>query len=127
VATRLTSALATAFKSKAAVAVLATVVAVGAIGGGTVAAAATGAFGQQVKAKVESCKDALANGVHGIGDCVSDFAQQHGAQQRQQHSQGHPASQSSHDNDTHGKSDQQHGGGPSGTPGASHGKGHGKS
>lgn len=126
VATRLTSALATAVKSKAAVAVLATVVAVGAIGGGTVAAAATGAFGQQVKAKVESCKDALANGVHGIGDCVSDFAQQHGTQQRQQHSQGHPTSQT-HDNDAHGKSDQQHGGGPSGTPGASHGKGHGKS
>jgi hypothetical protein len=125
VATRVTRALSAAVKSKAAAVVLATVVGAGALGGGTVAAAANGAFGQQVKAQVESCKDALAKGVHGIGDCVSDFAQQHGAQQRQQHSQGHPASQS-HDNDTHGKSDQQHGGGPSGTPGASHGKGHGK-
>src|SRR5215472_13634798 len=87
VATRLTTALAAAVKSKAAVVVLATVVGVGAVGGGTAAAAASGAFGQQVKAHVESCKDALAKGVHGIGECVSDFAQQHGAQQRQQHSQ----------------------------------------
>lgn len=122
VATRLASALSAAVKSKAAVAILATVVAVGALGGGTAAAAANGAFGQKVKAQVESCKDALAKGTHGIGECVSDFAQQHGAQQRQQHSQGHPASPS---HSTH-RNAGEHNGPPSGTPGASHGKAHGK-
>ena len=106
---KLTTAVASAVKSKAAVVVLTTVVAVGAVGGGTAAAAASGAFGQQVKAHVESCKDALAQGAHGIGECVSDFAQQHGVQQRQQHSQG--------------QSDQTHGK-PTATPGA--GNGHGK-
>jgi hypothetical protein len=128
-ATRVTAALAAAIKSKAAVAVVTTVVAVGAVGGGTVAAAASGAFGQQVKAKVESCKDALANGTHGIGECVSDFAQQHGVQQRQQHSQGQSTSHGQ-SGTTHGKSDQthgksgQHGGPPTATPEA--GNGHGK-
>jgi hypothetical protein len=85
---KLTAAVAAAVKSKAAVVVLATLVAVGALGVGTAAAASNGAFGQQVKAQVESCKDALAKGVHGIGDCVSDLAQQHG---KQQHQQSHPA------------------------------------
>jgi hypothetical protein len=114
VVTKLASRLSAAVKSKAAVAILATVVAVGAAGGGTVAAASNGAFGQQVKAKVESCKDALASGTHGIGECVSDFAQQH--------SQGNSAS-SSHN--THGNNGQ-HNGPPSGAAGASHGKAHGK-
>ncbi len=120
-ATRLTTALSAAVKSKAAVAILTTVVAAGTLGGGTAAAAANGAFGQEVKAKVESCKDALAKGTHGIGECVSDFAQQH--------SQGHPAS---NPNDTHGKSQDthgssgQHGAPPSATPGSSHGNGNGK-
>jgi hypothetical protein len=35
-------------------------------------------WGQQVKQQVESCKDQLAQGQHGIGDCVSAFASQHG-------------------------------------------------
>jgi hypothetical protein len=36
-------------------------------------------WGQQVKQQVESCKTSLrASGVRGIGECVSDFAQQHG-------------------------------------------------
>ena len=35
-------------------------------------------WGQQVKQQVESCKDQLAQGDHGIGDCVSQFANQHG-------------------------------------------------
>jgi hypothetical protein len=121
-AIRVTSTLAAAVKSKAAVAVLTTVVAVGAVGGGTAAAAASGVFGQQVKAKVESCKDALGKGMHGIGDCVSDFAQQHGVQQRQQHSQGQSTSPGKSDQ-THGNSGQ-HGGLPTATPGA--GNGHGK-
>ena len=121
-ASRGITALSTAVKSKAAVAILATVVAVGALGAGTAAAAANGAFGQQVKAQVESCKDALATGTHGIGDCVSDFAQQHGAQQRQQHSQGQSASHGQ-SQDTHGQSDASHGKSDA-TPGA--GNGHGK-
>ena len=36
-------------------------------------------WGQQVKQQVETCKDQLAAGEHGIGECVSDFASQHGA------------------------------------------------
>jgi len=36
-------------------------------------------WGQQVKQQVATCKDTLrASGVRGIGECVSDFAQQHG-------------------------------------------------
>lgn len=36
-------------------------------------------WGQQVKQQVESCKTTLrASGVRGIGECVSDFAKQHG-------------------------------------------------
>lgn len=47
-------------------------------------AATTGSFnpanwGQQVTTKVNDCKAHLADGQHGIGDCVSDFASQHGA------------------------------------------------
>ena len=125
---KLTTAVAAAVKSKAAVVVLVTVVGVGALGGGTAAAAATGAFGQQVKAHVESCKDALAKGAHGIGDCVSDFAQQHGAQQRQQHSQSAQHGQgqgASKSHDTH-SNEGNHGGPPTTTPGASNGKGHSK-
>lgn len=133
-ATGLTTALAAAVKSKVAVAALTAVLAAGAVGGGTVAAAASGAFGQQVKAQVESCKDALTNGTHGIGECVSDFAQQHGAQERQQHSQGNGPNntQNSHgqsgthgNSGTHGSSGN-HGGPPSGTPGPSNGQGHGQ-
>jgi hypothetical protein len=35
-------------------------------------------WGQQVQEQVETCKAQLAAGTHGIGDCVSDFANQHG-------------------------------------------------
>jgi hypothetical protein len=77
---------AAAVKGKAAAAVLAALIAAGGATG-TVAAANAGAFGQQVKAHVESCKDALKAGTHGIGDCVSDFANQHGQTERQEHSQ----------------------------------------
>jgi hypothetical protein len=31
-------------------------------------------WGQQVKLQVEACKDRLAAGRHGLGECVSDFA-----------------------------------------------------
>ena len=51
----------------------------------TVAGAATtgsldpGVWGQQVSSRVQECKAALADGQHGIGDCVSAFAKTHGA------------------------------------------------
>ncbi|HEX9363891.1 MAG TPA: hypothetical protein VGA47_08910 [Candidatus Dormibacteraeota bacterium] len=35
-------------------------------------------WGQQVKDRVAECRDKLADGQHGIGDCVSSFASQHG-------------------------------------------------
>ena len=56
-----------------------------AIGGAGVAAEAsiTGStnpsnWGQQVVQQVDKCKAALAPGSHGIGECVSTFASQHG-------------------------------------------------
>jgi hypothetical protein len=60
------------------------------VGGAAVAMAATAvtgatvtgspspaAWGQQVQSAVEGCKAALGAGMHGIGDCVSDFAHKH--------------------------------------------------
>lgn len=35
-------------------------------------------WGQKVKQQVDTCKDTLATGQHGIGQCVSDFAKTHG-------------------------------------------------
>src|SRR5258708_39927013 len=35
-------------------------------------------WGQQVVQQVDKCKLALAPGTHGIGECVSTFAKQHG-------------------------------------------------
>lgn len=35
-------------------------------------------WGQQVKTQVDVCKDKLAAGQHGIGECVSSFANKHG-------------------------------------------------
>jgi hypothetical protein len=104
-ATGLSRAIAAGIKSKVSLAVLAGLLATAGATGVAAAAASNGAFGQQVKEQVQDCKAQLASGTHGIGDCVSDFAQQHGAQQRQQHSQGKPSSTP----DTHGKSDAQHG------------------
>jgi hypothetical protein len=56
-----------------------------AIGGVSAEAAITGSvnpqnWGQQVVKQVQTCKDALAPGSHGIGACVSTFANQHGKQ-----------------------------------------------
>lgn len=117
----LKTALAASVKGKVAVGVLTALLAAGSASGAVVAAN-QGAFGQQVKAQVQTCKQHLAQGTHGIGECVSDFAQQHGAQERQQHSQGHPPS---NPGSSHGKSGT-HGGPPSGVPGASHAHGAGK-
>ena len=56
-----------------------------AVGGAGAEAAITdsanpGDWGQQVVQQVSQCKDALAPGSHGIGQCVSTFAKQHGKQ-----------------------------------------------
>src|SRR5260370_37192446 len=45
-------------------------------------------WGQQVVQQVDKCKDALAPGSHGIGECVSTFANQHGKQESSKHSSG---------------------------------------
>jgi uncharacterized membrane protein YgcG len=42
-------------------------------------------WGQQVVQQVQKCKAALAPGAHGIGDCVSAFAKQHGDQVSDSH------------------------------------------
>ncbi len=53
-------------------------------------------WGAQVTQQVQSCKDNLAGGQHGIGQCVSDFAKQHGQAVSGAHSQatGHPTPKS---------------------------------
>lgn len=77
--------LSTVIKSKvASAALVSTLVATGAAGAAT--AADHGAFGQQVKAKVAACKEAVRQqGGHGIGSCVSAFASQHGQEERNEH------------------------------------------
>ena len=45
-------------------------------------------WGQQVQAKVQSCQQALQSGQHGIGQCVSAFAKQHGQQEKAAHAHG---------------------------------------
>jgi len=42
-------------------------------------------WGQQVVQQVQSCKAALSDGEHGIGQCVSAFAKQHGKIVSSQH------------------------------------------
>jgi hypothetical protein len=69
-----------------------------AVGGGSIAAAAAtgstdpGVWGQRVTAAVEQCKDNLGDGVHGIGECVSQWASHNGAESRANHSHGIGAS-----------------------------------
>jgi hypothetical protein len=68
--------------TKAAIGVAASVLVVSAAGS---EAAITGSFnptdwGTQVVKQVNKCKDALTPGSHGIGQCVSSFASQHGKQ-----------------------------------------------
>ena len=54
-------------------------------------------WGQQVVVQVNKCKAALAPGSHGIGQCVSSFAKQHG----QEVSAGHRASAARTNGDNH--------------------------
>jgi hypothetical protein len=89
-------ALAAVAKSKVAIAATAAALATG--GGVAAKAAITGDanpfhWGHQVSQQVNTCKDDLAPDEHGIGQCVSDFAKQHGQQVREAHSQAGSHSQ----------------------------------
>ena len=110
--TGLKAALASGVKSKVAVAVLTALLATGSATGAA-AAANNGAFGQQVKAQVAACKAHLGTGVHGIGECVSDFAQQHGKSDsthgKSNSTHGHSGSTHGNSGSTHGKSGSTHG------------------
>ncbi|HEV8622550.1 MAG TPA: hypothetical protein VGR33_06630 [Actinomycetota bacterium] len=108
-------ALATAAKSKVAIAATAAALATG--GGVAAKAAITGDanpfhWGHQVRQQVVSCQNNLGPDEHGIGQCVSDFAKQHGQQVREAHSQAgsHPQAGS------HGPGEPTTGHTPAGTP-----------
>ncbi|HEX8729333.1 MAG TPA: hypothetical protein VF739_11955 [Ktedonobacterales bacterium] len=121
-----TTAMATAAKVKLASLILAGTLVVGGAGAtGATVAASNGAFGQQVKQQVQTCKADLASGAHGIGKCVSTFAKDHGQDKREQHSHGNGASSDSHgqSSDSHGKSSDSHGASSSagGASNSSHG------
>ena len=73
--------IAAAVSTKAAIGVAASALVVGAAGASE--SVITGSlnpsdWGQQVVKQVNTCKTALVPGSHGIGDCVSSFASQHG-------------------------------------------------
>jgi hypothetical protein len=81
-------------KSKVAIAAATLTLAAGGVGA---KAAITGNpnpfnWGHKVTNQVVACKQDLSPGQHGIGTCVSDFAKQHGAQVREEHSRAgsHP-------------------------------------
>src|SRR5260370_24091042 len=75
--------------TKAAIGIAVAVVAVGAAAVATEAAVTGSAnplnWGQQVVQQVDKCKDTLLPGSHGIGECVSTFAKQHGPTVGSQH------------------------------------------
>ncbi len=75
---------ATVVSAKGAAGIAVAMLAVGAASAATEATVTGSAnpanWGQQVVQQVQKCKDALAPGSHGIGQCVSAFARQHGAQ-----------------------------------------------
>lgn len=81
--------------TKAALGVAASVLIAGAAGSEAVITGSVNPtdWGQQVVKQVNKCKDALAPGSHGIGQCVSSFASQHGKQESADHratpTQGH--------------------------------------
>ena len=82
--------------TKGAIGLAAALLAVGAAGVAGEAAitgsASPSTWGQQVVQQVDTCKDALKPGTHGIGQCVSTFAKQHGKQHGAQVNSDHRAS-----------------------------------
>jgi hypothetical protein len=121
--TTMVSSLTAAATSKIAVGLAAATALV--VAGGSAAAAAShsgnpAAWGRTVTEAVAACKSQLGAGEHGIGQCVSAVARQHGQSQRDEHSadrdqQAQPASTPSpHGN---GQDKEQHAkGGQSGHP-----------
>ncbi len=85
-------------------------------------------WGQQVKQQVAACKAALTDGKHGIGDCVSAFAKQHGDLVSDQHASSSARLNHGNDNNQgnngHDGANGQ-GSGNSKSNGNSDGKGHG--
>ena len=77
-------------------------------------------WGQQVKQQVAACKAALTDGKHGIGDCVSAFAKQHGDLVSDQHAAS--SARLNHGNDNNNKDN-----GHSGNNGQGNGNGQGNS
>lgn len=76
--------------TKAAIAVTFGVLAAAAAGEAAVTGSINPAdWGQQVVQQVQTCKDALGPGSHGIGDCVSSFSSQHGKNVSDEH-RAHP-------------------------------------
>jgi hypothetical protein len=83
-------------KSKVVVAATATLLVAGS--GVAAKAAITGDanpfhWGKQVSQQVDKCKNQLGPNENGIGQCVSEFAKQHGQQMREEHSQAGAHSQ----------------------------------
>ncbi len=68
-----------AFALKLAGGVVAAAAAVTVAGASTTGSLNPAVWGRQVSQQVDTCKSQLANGEHGIGDCVSSFASGHGS------------------------------------------------
>lgn len=81
----LTAAAGGKFVTGVAVAAFAATAAGAAVEANASGSASPDAWGQQVEQQVRTCKDALQPGQHGIGQCVSAFASQHGQQERDAH------------------------------------------
>ena len=79
--------LAAALSTKAAIGVAAGALVVGAAGSEAVITGSINPsdWGKQVVQQVNSCKEALAPGSHGIGECVSSFASQQGKKSSSDH------------------------------------------
>jgi hypothetical protein len=82
----------TVVSTKGAVGLATALLALGAAGVATEAAVTGSAnpsnWGQAVVAQVDKCKDALTPGQHGIGQCVSAFANTHGKAVSASHASG---------------------------------------
>jgi hypothetical protein len=90
--------VAAVLSTKAAIGVTAGVLAVSAAGAGEAVITGSlnpGDWGKQVVQQVNTCKDSLAPGSHGIGECVSSFASQHGKKVSSEH-RANPAVTPSH-------------------------------
>ncbi len=81
-------------------------------------------WGQQVVQQVDKCKAALAPGSHGIGECVSTFASQHGKDVSSDHRasgarEGREHASAARTDHPTGPPTSHPGGKPTGTPGKS--------